>query len=113
MYGLFGFLFLNLNLLVIVVALVSILNTYLCLQSQNWNWWWRAFFSGFTTGIWLFVYCIYHMIFVFKMDIFWSDCVFLLYSILFSNCFGMMCGTLSVMASFVFVTLLYKSSKSD
>jgi transmembrane 9 superfamily protein 3 len=65
MYGLFGFLLLNLNLLVIVVALVSIVNTYLCLRAQNWNWWWRAFFSGFSIGFWIFGYCMYHMMFIF------------------------------------------------
>jgi hypothetical protein len=52
-------------------------------------------------------YCVYHMIFEFGMDIFWSDVVFLLYSILVSNLFGLMCGTISLTASLFFVTLLY------
>jgi transmembrane 9 superfamily protein 2/4 len=111
--GMFGFLFINLNMLICVVSLVSILNTYLCLQAQNWQWWWRAFFSGFSTTLFVLAYCVYHMIFEFGMDIFWSDVVFLLYSILVSNLFGLMCGTISLAASLIFVTLLYQQGKSD
>lgn len=47
------------------------------------------------------------------MDVFWSDIVFTLYSLLISNCFGMMCSAISVLASYVFVTEMYLNSKSD
>lgn len=65
MIGMFILFFVNLNLLICVVTLLSILQTYLCLQAGNWQWWWRAFFSGFSAGIWIFLYCMYHMIVVF------------------------------------------------
>lgn len=55
----------------------------------------------------------WHMIVVFEMDVFWSDIVFTLYSLLISNCFGLLCGTVSVTASYLFVYLLYTNSKSD
>lgn len=113
MIGMFLLSFVNLNLLLCIVSLVSVLQTYLCLQAGNWQWWWRAFWSGFSAGIWILIYCIYHMIVVFKMDVFWSDIVFLLYSLLISNCFGLMCAAISVIASSAFVTVMYMQSKSD
>ncbi len=61
----------------------------------------------------MFVYALWLMISVFKMDVFWSDVVFLLYAVMMSTCFGMMCGAISVLASWVFVTQLYTLSKSD
>lgn len=109
----FFFCFLTLNLLVCVVALVSVLHTYATLANQNWQWWWRSFFTGFSASLWMFVYALWLMISVFKMDVFWSDVVFLLYAGMMSTCFGMMCGAISVIASWVFVTYLYALSKSD
>jgi transmembrane 9 superfamily member 2/4 len=113
MIGMFFLYFCNINLTLCVVSLVSIILTYLSLQAGNWQWWWRAFWSGFSAGFWILLYCMYHMIVVFQMDVFWSDIVFTLYSLLVSSCFGMMCAFVSVVASWIFVTLLYMQSKSD
>lgn len=44
------------------------------------------------------------MVSVFEIDVFWSDIVFLLYATMMSTCFGLMCGAISVIASWVFVT---------
>jgi hypothetical protein len=103
----------NLNLLFGVIAVVSVLHTYFCVQAQNWQWWWRAFWSGFLAGGWMFVYCVYHMVFVFGMDVFWGDIVFLIYSVTACVLFGFLCGFVSVFFSFVFVQFLYSRSKSD
>lgn len=111
--GMFFFSFLTLNLLVCVVALISVLHTYAALANQNWQWWWRSFFSGFSAALWMFVYAVWLMSAVFKMDVFWSDVVFLLYAVMMSTCFGLMCGAVSVLASWLFVTYLYALSKSE
>lgn len=112
MLGMFFFLLLNLNLLMCVVGLVSVLTTYLKLQAQEWAWWWRSFWTGYSTSIWCFLYCLWHMS-QFAIKDFWSDLVFLLYAMLFSNLFGLMCAMISVLASWIFVTFLYSQSKSD
>lgn len=53
------------------------------------------------------------MVFVFGMDVFWGDIVFLIYSVTASVLFGFLCGFVSVFFSFVFVQFLYSRSKSD
>lgn len=63
----------------------------------------------------MFVYCMYLMVFDFKMTVsgFCSQFIFVLYSWAFSQMFGIMCGAISVIASWCFVSVLYKSSKTD
>lgn len=78
----FGVLFINLWLLIIVIGLVSVLLTYLSLQRGNWAWWWRSFAIGYSTGLYLMAFSFYNMVFVFKMNLFWGDVVYLLYSVL-------------------------------
>jgi len=111
--GMFVFIFLNINLMIIVISVISILCTYLQLQSGNWAWWWRSFFTGLSVGLWVFMYIMWHGIVEFKLANFGSVLVYLLYSILFSQMFGLMCAMVSVMASWFFVTFLYMQSKSD
>lgn len=61
MVGAFMFSFVNLQLLLLVTSLISILFTYLNLRAGNWKWWWPSFFMGMSTGMWLFIYCMYMM----------------------------------------------------
>lgn len=102
-YGMFGMLFFNLSLLLVVITLISVLSTYLSLQYGNWGWWWRSYLIGYTAGVFLILYSVYAMFCVFKMDLFWGDIVYLLYTVLFGGMFGTMCGSISVLASFVFI----------
>ena len=113
MLGMFGFMFLTLLFMLSVVGLVSIIGTYLLLRAQNWQWWWRAWWSGFSVSGWCFLYCIYQELIVFHLDQFSSDIVFTIYSVMFSGCIGLMCGTISVFAYAFFVHMLYGQSKLD
>lgn len=109
----FGILALNLILLVAVIGLVSVLTTYLCLQHGNWGWWWRSFGVGYSTGFYVMAFSLYNMIFVFGMDLFWGELIYLLYTLLLGSMFAMMCGAFSLTASYMFVTTIYSTIKSD
>jgi transmembrane 9 superfamily protein 2/4 len=111
--GMFFFLFVNLNLTMCVVSLISVTCTYLNLRAGNWKWWWRAFFNGLGVGAWVIVYMLGIMIGEFEVTTFASDLVYLSWSLLFGLLFGVMCGTISLFASWFFVTVIYMSSKSD
>ena len=113
--GAFAFAFVNVNLLVGVTCLVSVYMTYWQLQSGNWKWWWQSFFTGAGVGIWAFVYLLYIGFVEFKMTqaSLASDAVYFLYAALGAELLGCMVGAISFLASLSFVTLLYKSSKSD
>lgn len=111
--GMFIFMFLNVNMMICIVALVSIINTYLSLRAGNWAWWWRSFYLGFGVGGWVAIYCFYMMECEFQISSLASDLVFILYALLLSQLFGLMCAAISCISSWFFVTMLYLQSKSD
>jgi len=55
----------------------------------------------------------YNMIFVFKMNLFWGDLVYLLYSVLLGSMFSTMCGAISLAASYMFITIIYSATKGE
>lgn len=113
MYGMFGLLWLNALMLIVIVGLISILQTYLTLQSQNWEWWWRSFTTGLYAGGWMMLYSIYAMSHVFKMDIVASEVIYLLYMLVCSCMFGIICGTIALCTSLMFVTRIYEGGKIE
>lgn len=112
LYAMFGVLSLNLSLLIIVIALVSVLSTYLSLQNGNWAWWWRSFGIGCSTGYYLIIYTLFFFAPTEMSNLFWSDLVMLLYTLLFGSMFATMCGAISLCASYAFLTIIYSTIKS-
>ncbi|CAH1431161.1 unnamed protein product [Lactuca virosa] len=47
-------------LLLIMTALVSVALTYFQLAVEDHQWWWRSFLCGGSTGLYIYVYCIYY-----------------------------------------------------
>lgn len=113
MFAIFGVFLLQIVSLIAVIAVTSMLMTYWCLQNENWNWWWRAYLTGASSGVFMYIFCVYQMAFVFKIDLISSDIIFLLYSLLVSVFFGMICGVVSLTASFAFVEFIFEQTKSD
>lgn len=107
MFGMFWLLWLNVCILVTVVSLMSILITYITLQNQNWKWWWRSFNTGAAAGVWMMIWSIYAMSHVFKMDYIAGEVIYLLYMLVCSAMFSLICGTVSLVASLFFVTRIY------
>jgi transmembrane 9 superfamily protein 2/4 len=113
MFGMFWLLWLNVFILIAVVSLMSVLMTYMTLQSQNWDWWWRSFNIGATAGVWMMIWSIYAMSHVFKMNFIAGEVIYLLYMLVCSAMFSLICGTVSLTASFLFVTRIYSGVKIE
>ena len=113
LYAMYGFLFINLQLLTMIISLLSIVHTYVQLNAQNWNWMWRAFNLGASAGIYMGAYSLYFMVFNLKMDLLAGEIIFLLYMFLGTTCFSIMCGTISVVASYCFIVTIYSRIKGE
>lgn len=111
--GMFLFLFVNANMTICVVSLISVICTYMNLRAGNWRWWWRAFFNGATVGLWVFLYMMWMMITEFKFSNFASDLVYMTWGMVAAILVGSLCGAVSLLSSWFFVTVLYMQSKSD
>jgi transmembrane 9 superfamily member 2/4 len=113
MYAMYGFLFFNLQLLCIVISLLSVVQTYITLNAQNYEWWWRAFWVGASGGFYMGAYSLYYMVFVLKMNFVAGELIYLLYMVLCTGGFMLMCGTISTLASYIFVHAIYSGIKGD
>ena len=110
MIGAFFLLLINLLLICVATSLISVIHTYLTLQSQNWQWQWRAWWSGFASSILLFQYTAWILVTLPVMD-FASYLVVGLYSLTACGLFGLLCGSVSLLASQLFVQWLYTDQK--
>lgn len=59
------------------------------------------------------LYSLYFMIYNLNMDLLAGELIYLLYMFLCTVCFSVMCGTISVAASYVFVTGIYTRIKGE
>ena len=112
-YYLFGFLFIVLLILAITTAEVSIVLCYFQLCSEDYAWWWRSFFTGGSTGIYLFLYSI--MYFYTKLEIsdFTSAVLYFGYMMLISFAFSVLNGTIAFKACLWFNKKIYSSIKIE
>ena len=108
MYAMFGFLYINIFLMAAVICCIAIVYVYLLIQHQDWNWWWKTFTLGASGSIYVSIYSLYYMIYHLKANILGSEMIYLLYMYLFILCFSMMCGTIAVLAGFLFLEIVYR-----
>ena len=76
-------------------------------------WWWRSFWTGSSGGIYLGIYSVVYLFAEMDVENLDSDLVYMVEMCLFIGGYMLMAGTLSVMASYVFVEHLYTGIKGD
>nr|XP_043613335.1 transmembrane 9 superfamily member 2-like [Erigeron canadensis]XP_043613336.1 transmembrane 9 superfamily member 2-like [Erigeron canadensis] len=112
-YTLYGILFVVFVLLLIITALMSVVLTYFQLAVEDHEWWWRSFFCGGSTGLFMYGYCIYYHFFRSDMNGFMQISFFFGY--MACVCYGifLVLGTVGFHASLLFVRYLYAAIKCD
>ena len=68
---------------------------------------------GASGGLYMGIYSLYFMIFNLEMDLLAGEIIYLLYMLLCTTCFSVMCGTISVVASYCFITSIYSGIKGE
>ena len=94
-YYMFGFLFLCYGLMIVVCAAVTILMTYFLLCAENYNWQWRSFFAAGTSGVYIFLNCLFYLITKVKLGGVTGTVLYIGYSALISLLFFILAGKLS------------------
>ena len=106
-YGAFVIILSALVMMGVTIASLSIVVTYKSLCCQNYNWWWNSFILGASGGVYMFAYTAYIFISNQEKFKFAPDFMAFLSMTLISTCFGLMCGSISVLASYTFVERIY------
>ncbi|XP_022142547.1 transmembrane 9 superfamily member 5 isoform X2 [Momordica charantia] len=105
-------LFITFIILVILTAILSVGLTYIQLSVEDHQWWWRSVFSGGSTAIFMFGYCIYFYARS-NMNGFLQLSFFLGYNACICYAFFLMLGVISFRISLVFVRRIYDAVKSE
>jgi len=109
-YAMFGILILSLAMMVVTIASLSIVVTYKLLCHQNYDWWWSSFNLGASGGVYMLIYSVFWMIAYEDIGFLGSDFVYWITMVLVSGCFGVMCGSISLLSSYLFVESIYLQS---
>lgn len=112
-YMLYGVLCAVFILLVIITSLVSGGLTYFQLAAEDHRWWWRSFLCGGSTGLYVYVYCIFY--YFQRSDMSGLMQISFFFGYMACICFGifLMLGTVGFIASLIFVWHIYDNIKSD
>merc|ERR1719305_783581 len=112
-YYLFGFLALVVLILIVTCAEISIALTYFQLTSEDYHWWWRAFFASASSAVYVFLYSILYFSSRLQINKPISVMLYFGYMSIISMLFGLLTGSIGLVASFYFVKAIYGSIKVD
>jgi len=112
-YYLMGYLFGGCILLAITCALLSTVLCYMRLCAEDHRWWWKSFFDSATSGFWLFMYSVWYLCTKLSLVGFLPVTVYLTYMCMVSVAFGLFCGAIGFMTSFLFTKTIYSAVKID
>jgi len=112
---LFGMLTIVFSILLVTCAEMSIVFTYLTLAAERWTWWWQAFAGSASSGLYMFLYCLFYLYTQQKAGgvPFVSVIMFISYSLVFSTAFGLGTGAIGFFSSFLFVRKIYANVRVE
>jgi len=112
-YYLMGYLFMGCVLLFTTCALLSTVLCYMRLCAEDHRWWWKTFFDSATAGVWLFMYSVWYLVTKLNLIGVLAKTVYLAYMAMASLAFGLVCGTVGFLTSFMFTRIIYSALKID
>lgn len=113
MYYMFGFLLAVYVLMLVLVAQMSVFSTYYQLNLLDYHWWWRSFWVSSSYGVWLMAYCVYYYYFASMVMGFLGTVLYYGYMTMVSVSLSVLFGSVGLLASFLFVRIIYSSLKVD
>jgi hypothetical protein len=112
-YTLYGILLLVFLILLCVTSCMTIAMLYFQLSQEDHEWWWRSFFNGGATGVFVYIYSLYYFFKHSQMTGFLQTAVYFIYMLLASYAFFLVLGTTGFISSYLFVTSIYSNIKTD
>eukprot|EP00285_Hemiselmis_virescens_P018271 CAMPEP_0173391940 /NCGR_PEP_ID=MMETSP1356-20130122/18667_1 /TAXON_ID=77927 ORGANISM="Hemiselmis virescens, Strain PCC157" /NCGR_SAMPLE_ID=MMETSP1356 /ASSEMBLY_ACC=CAM_ASM_000847 /LENGTH=674 /DNA_ID=CAMNT_0014349645 /DNA_START=96 /DNA_END=2120 /DNA_ORIENTATION=+ len=113
-YYFFGFLSLVFLILLVICAEITLVLCYLQVCAEDYKWWWRSFFCGGSTALYMMAYGAYHYIARAHHAIsVTSSLIYFGYLGIICYAFFVMTGTVGFLTCFVFLKKIYGSVKID
>lgn len=112
-YTLYGILALTFLMLLLVTATITVALTYFQLAAEDYRWWWRSFFSGSATGVFMYAYAVFYYVRRSEMSGALQATFFFGYMAMVSYAFSLMLGYVAFVCARKFVFHMYRSIKID
>ncbi|KAG5179866.1 putative endomembrane protein 70-like protein [Tribonema minus] len=112
-YYVYGFMLLVYAILSVVLVCATIVAVYFVLNAENYHWQWISFLASGSTAGYVFLYSIYYFYFKTEMFGFLQISFYFGYMGLFCVALFVLCGTIGLAGSSVFVKQIYKNIKVD
>ncbi|CAM9611262.1 unnamed protein product, partial [Ectocarpus sp. 12 AP-2014] len=112
-YTLFGILILAFLLLLVVCSFITVSLIYFQLGREDHRWWWRSFFSGGSTGLFVYAYSFFYFFNRSQMDGLLQSSFYFGYMAVISYAFFIMLGFVGFVSSLTFVKHIYSVLKCD
>lgn len=100
-------------ILLLVTAFICVAMTYFQLAAEDHRWWWRSFFCGGSTGLFVYGYAVHFYFQRSDMSGLMQSCFFFGYVACVCLGFFSMLGTVGWQASLLFVRHIYKAIKCE
>ncbi|CAM9119615.1 unnamed protein product [Ascophyllum nodosum] len=112
-YTLFGILILAFLLLLVVCSFITVALLYFQLGREDHRWWWRSFFSGGATGLFVYGYSFFYFFNRSDMYGLLQSSIYFGYMAVISYAFFVMLGFVGFISSLAFVKHIYSAVKCD
>mmetsp|Transcript_12122 Transcript_12122/g.21462 ORF Transcript_12122/g.21462 Transcript_12122/m.21462 type:complete len:587 (-) Transcript_12122:544-2304(-) len=112
-YTIYSILFIVFIILIVVTAFITVALTYFQLAVEDHRWWWRSFFCGGATGLFVFGYCFYYYFARSDMSGLMQTSFYFGYNAVVCYAFLLMLGSVGFRASHLFVSHIYKAIKCE
>ncbi|KAK9711755.1 hypothetical protein K7432_007596 [Basidiobolus ranarum] len=112
-YYMFGFLSLVFVILMVTCIEITIVITYFQLCGENYLWWWRSFFVGGSSGLYIFLYSLMYCFAHLHITHFVSFLVFVTYSFIACLVYALVTGSISFLVTYFFVRKIFRAVKLD
>ncbi|EAY20307.1 endomembrane protein 70, putative [Trichomonas vaginalis G3] len=91
---------------------VSILSVYISVSNEDYRWWWRAFMTPAASGLFLFGYSMFYVLFTVR-PLFGGLIPYLIQSAMMAFVASLAMGCAGFIGSFIFICALYKALKME
>merc|ERR1712038_107703 len=111
-YYVFGFLLLTFVILMITVAEITVLFNYFQLCGEDYHWWWRSFFNGGATALYVYLYSFQYFRQL-ESNSFATYVLYFGYMALISFGLFLVCGSVGLLTCLYFNKKMFGSIKID
>lgn len=112
-YYIMGFITVVVLVFTVACSTTSMVMCYCQLCNEDYKWWWKSFFNGASTGVYLFLYSLWYLVTKLELVGVLSIAMYVSYMGVICFAFSLYSGAIGLLSSFWFCRKIYGAVKVD